>query len=97
MSARPGTAYGSLAWLFLVGIVALGIGALLFLSFDALLTDIFDRGGWADATGDTSPSDTAEDVESGQGYLESIWTIVPVIIVVAVGFSVLIRARRIRR
>jgi hypothetical protein len=96
MSARNARV-GSLAWVFLLAILTLGIGALLFLSFNETMPIIFDRPEWQPDPGSAaSDAETAEDVASGHGTLQALWTATPVIIVVAVCFSVLIRARRIK-
>jgi hypothetical protein len=85
----------SLAYMFLLAIVSIVIGSLLFLAFDETLAIIFDRPDWRldPAAADSRP-ETADDVARGQRTLETLWAVVPVIGIVAIGFAVLAQARR---
>lgn len=88
---------GSLAWVFLLALVTLAVGGMLWLSFDQFMSQLFDQPGWVDAANASSPKDTATAVEKGQRSLQSLWAVVPIILVVAVAFSVLVRGRRAGR
>ena len=83
----------SLAWIILASVVTLGAGGILWMAFDTMLIEIFAMDDWNTPT-TAETDDVAGDVAEGQRAMQAIWGIVPVILVVAVGFSVLVHARR---
>jgi len=87
----------SLAYMLLLGVLTLAVGAMLYVAFDEALTVIFDRPDWrADPSTAVSRNGTAEQVNKGQRTLETLWAAVPVLGAVAIGFAVIATARRDR-
>lgn len=84
----------SLGWLFLVGVITLAIGAILILAFREFMPEIFAMDGWDDIEG-AETTEVADEVSSGQRSIEAMWTVMPVLLPVAVAVSILIKARRV--
>lgn len=92
--SRAQTAVGSLAWLFLLGLITLAVGGLVYLAFDESLSFFFDRPEWRPSSAESGANPA--DIARGQRTLEVLWSAVPALIVTAVALSLLIRARRAR-
>lgn len=89
---RAQAAVGSLAWVLLLAVLTLAVGGLLYLTFDEVLQPFFERPEWRPETSQSSAD--ASQVARGQRTLQTLWSVGLPLIVVAVGLSVLIRARR---
>lgn len=91
-SSRAQTAVGSLAWVLLLALITLAVGALLYLAFDEALQYYFDRPGWRPDAAESGAN--AGDVAKGQRTLEVLWSVVLPLTATAIAVSVLIRSRR---
>ena len=84
----------SLSYLVLMAAITLVVGALLYQALDPVASGIMDREGYRANNGTGFESPVGPSIGLTQGWVRRLWTLAPLLLIIAVTTSLVIAGRR---
>jgi len=84
----------SLSYLVLIAAVTLVVGSLLYQALDPVASGFMNRPGYRPNNGSTFESPVGPSIGLTQGWVKRLWTLAPLLLIIAVTTSLVIAGRR---